>query len=222
MKNYVDSILEDVIDHALDREFSIGAMLPQCGNYNPSPEEINTEYILKMIASDNGGYATVESFEDVDNVTDSLYEDLFLEASEKTPIEMRSIVDKLNSKGYKVKYASPGHLNTKFKNDKNGDRISYQKLVSTARVIFKDSEIKIEAPYLWELKILDGCTGLYVKPYTYNEKSQGSKEEAFKHWREMYLQSLDEWASKTDNINGQNEKKSTNKTLDKLKLKFKD
>ena len=44
MKNYVDSILEDVIDHALDREFSIGAMLPQCGNYNPSPEEINTEY----------------------------------------------------------------------------------------------------------------------------------------------------------------------------------
>lgn len=216
----LDEYYESVMDHVYDREFCVANMLPIVGLSDNESEPITTEDIINMISTTNNEYST-ESFDDVFKITDNLYYELFSESSVKTPIEMSKIVDKLDSKGYKVKYASPGHLNTRFKNDRNKDLIINGKLTSTARVIFKNIEKKIEPPYLWEFKVLDGCTGLYVKPYSYSEEYQGSPEEAFKKWQEEYMNSLDQWASKRNNINGKNQDKQRNNSLNSLKLKWK-
>jgi hypothetical protein len=211
------SILEDTMDRLLETENMAAQLLPQIGN-TEGPDCISTKDIIDMVSSADDDY-DVKSFTDVDRVVNEMYNNLF-EASVETPDEMKRIVEHLESKGYKVKYASPGHLNTKFKNDRNGDRISNSKMVSTARIIFKNPELKIEPPYLWELKIMDDCTGLYVKPYTYNEASQGSKDEAFIKWKENYMKSLDEWAHKSDNIDGTTQKKRDKLFLTNAKAKL--
>lgn len=223
--NYIDKIFESVTDHAYDKEFCIGNMLPTIGLCDNIGKPMTTEDIIKMISTTDNDTATYESFSKISNITDNFYDSLFTEASVKTPEAMKSIVDKLNSKGYEVKYASPGHANTAFKNDVYEDHVINGKLTSTARVIFKNNELNVEAPDLWEFKVLDGCTGLYVKPYSYSNESQGTPEEAFNAWQEAYLASLDKWASRRDNINGTNTSKNINKNLNstksKLKLKWK-
>ena len=170
-----------------------------------------------MINGTNENQCTFEAFDDLMSITDNLYERLFTEASAKTPSQMRQIVDKLNRKGYKVKYASPGHQNTSFKNDVYSDHVINGKLTTTARVIFKNPETKVEPPYLWYFKVMDDCTGIYVKPYSYSKDSQGSPQEAFAKWQEQYMISLDEWASKLDNITGKTENNNINNSLNNMK-----
>lgn len=103
-------------------------------------------------------------------------------------------VKKLEAKGYQVKYASPGHENTTFKNDKNDDKIINGKYRSTGRIIFSRNYNFKNTPKGWEWKSIDNGEkkALYVKPYTYNEEL-GSKEQVFKRWREFYLKSLVDW-----------------------------
>ena len=114
----LDEYYESVMDHVYDREFCVANMLPIVGLSDDETDPITTADIINMISTTNNQYST-ESFDDVFKITDNLYYELFSESSVKTPIEMSKIVDKLDSKGYKVKYASPGHLNTRFKNDRN-------------------------------------------------------------------------------------------------------
>lgn len=125
-----------------------------------------------------------------------LYEKYFGESEENlVPDEIETQVRKLNGKGYKVKYASPGHENTSWGSDKNNDRIINGKFATTARIIFsRDYKFK-NTPKGWEWKVLEGDSekkALYVKPYSYNEKL-GSKDKVFKKWREFYLSSLTDW-----------------------------
>ena len=136
----------------------------------------------------------IEVMEYTDGLVDDLFNDFFMEGNNPDiPDEIESVVKKLESKGYKVKYASPGHSNTKFSNDRNKDGIIYAKLVTTGRIIFeKDYKFK-NTPQGWEWKILNnGAKALYVKKYTYNEK-MGTEKEAFEKWKDFYLSTIRDW-----------------------------
>lgn len=107
--------------------------------------------------------------------------------------DIEDCVKMLENKDYRVKYASPGHDNTKFSNDANKDGVINNKLVSTARVIFNKDYGFDTTPKGWEWKILsNGSKALYVRPFTYNKK-YGSQSEAFNKWKIFYIGSLRDW-----------------------------
>lgn len=111
------------------------------------------------------------------------------------PDSIEPVVDTLESKGYMVKYSSPGYANTRFDNDKNKDGIINAKLVSTARIIFSRDYNFSKTPQGWEWKVMNnGAKALYAKQYTYNEK-MGTKKEAFQKWKAKYMQSIKDWAA---------------------------
>ena len=121
---------------------------------------------------------------------------LYFEAGDPDiPDLIEPIVKQLESKGYQVKYASPGHINTTFDNDRNKDGVINSKMTSTARIIFsRDYHFKT-TPQGWEWKILQNDSkALYVKPYTYNEK-MGPKDEAFKKWQTFYISNIKSWVT---------------------------
>ena len=126
---------------------------------------------------------------------------IFLEAGDpKINDEIEPIVKKLESKGYQVKYASPGYQNTKFSNDKNDDHVVNGKFVTTGRIIFSRDYKFDNTPEGWEWKSLDnGAKGLYVKPYTYNE-DKGSEAEQFKLWKSRYLNSIRKWVNEIQKV----------------------
>lgn len=141
--------------------------------------------------------------DDMDCVEDLMYE-FFGESSnggdKRIPDLIEPVVHQIESKGYKVKYASPGHANTRFDNDRNKDGVINSKIVTTGRIIFeRDYKFK-STPQGWEWKVLEnGSKALYVKPYTYNEKI-GSPEEAFEKWQTFYMDSIKDWAVKLPQI----------------------
>ena len=133
---------------------------------------------------------------DTNLLLENMMNEYFNEASNnEIPDLIENAVKILERKGYRVKYASPGHLNTNFKQDKNNDHVVYGKFASTGRIIFeRDYKFK-NTPQGWEWKVLhNNAKALYVKPYTYNEK-MGSKEEAFKKWQTFYIDSIKSWAN---------------------------
>lgn len=139
------------------------------------------------------------------NMKDSLANELafmYFESDNDTDIPdlIEPIVKELESKGYQVKYASPGHINTRFNNDRNKDGVINSKMTSTARVIFsRDYRFKA-TPQGWEWRILhNNSKALYVKPYTFNEK-MGNAEEAFKKWQTFYITNLKTWAAELPKV----------------------
>ena len=129
------------------------------------------------------------------SLTDDMIFMYFSESNDdKIPDLIEPIVKKIESKGYEVKYASPGHVNTSFNNDRNEDGVINAKMVTTARIIFARNYKFKNTPQGWEWKILhNGSKALYARPYTYNEK-MGSKEKAFEKWQTFYIDALKEWA----------------------------
>lgn len=116
------------------------------------------------------------------------------------PDLIEPIIKQLESKGYQVKYASPGHVNTRFDNDKNKDGVINAKMTSTARIIFSRDYHFNTTPQGWEWKVLhNDAKALYVKPYTYNEK-MGSKEDAFKKWQTFYISNIKTWAAELPKV----------------------
>lgn len=106
------------------------------------------------------------------------------------------IVKKLESKGYNVKYSSPGYDNTRFSNDRDKDGIINGKLVSTAKIVFGRNYRFETTPQGWEWKVLaSGDKALYVKALTYNKK-QGTEKEAFEKWQQYYLSTIRDWVVK--------------------------
>ena len=127
--------------------------------------------------------------------------------------DMRDPVSKLNEKGYKVKYSCAGHENTKVKEDRNKDLVKNGKLYSTARIQFEGKVNFGKLPERWERKdTKDGCTALYVKPYTYNEK-QGTPSEAYDKWKEAYMLSLNEWIKDLPNKDTSSEEKEVEESV---------
>ena len=112
--------------------------------------------------------------------------------------EIKPIVNKLNSLGYKVKYASPGHEKLRKKEDFEPDGVYYGRLYSDARIMF-DKKYKLpDAPKYWYLRDVDGCSYLDISPLKYND-SDGTPDEAFKKWKDNYMQSLKEYVDSLDN-----------------------
>ena len=111
--------------------------------------------------------------------------------------EIKPIVEKLNAKGYKVKYASPGHRNLRKKEDKEPDGVYYDNLYSDARIMFKDLYKFPDAPKYWHWRVVDGCSYLDISPKKYDKKD-GTPDEAFAKWKENYMYNLREYVDKLE------------------------
>lgn len=139
------------------------------------------------------------------NMRESLADDLAFmyfesENDSSIPDLIEPVIKQLESKGYQVKYASPGHVNTRFDNDRNKDGVINAKMTSTARIIFSRDYHFNTTPQGWEWKVLhNDAKALYVKPYTYNEK-MGSKEDAFKKWQTFYISNIKTWAAELPKV----------------------
>ena len=178
--NYVEPKYEEQLANRIIENMKI---------YNIDASSIGDKNRLKKYIIEGSRY----------DMTHSLVKDLeflyFESGDPDIPDLIEPIVKQLESKGYQVKYASPGHTNTRFDNDQNKDGVINAKMRSTARIIFsRDYRFKT-TPQGWEWKVLEnGSKALYVKPYTYNEK-MGSKEEAFKKWQTFYIDNMKSWVT---------------------------
>ena len=109
--------------------------------------------------------------------------------------EIKGVVNTFNSKGYTVKYASPGHINLRKKEDREPDGVYYNKLYTDARVMFTDDFglSKHTAPKHWKWRMVDGCDYLDAKELAYDEKD-GTPNEAFKKYKSEAMEALREFA----------------------------
>lgn len=151
---------------------------------------------------------------------DILFEKYFGEASKSEDIEcvpdkIEPMVKKLENKKYRVKYASPGHANTKFDNDKNKDGVINGKMVSTGRIIFERDYHFDGTPDGWEWKTLsNGFKALYVKPFSYNG-NDGKENEAFHKWQNDYLSNLNKWIESLPMMDSENPRNKPEKDSEK-------
>jgi len=132
------------------------------------------------------------------SMLDAMIYNLFGESSEegdpKVPDLIESAVKILEDKGYDVKYASPGYVDTRFSNDRDKDGVINGKHATTGRIIFARDYSFNETPKFWEWKVLSNKSkALYVKPYSYNGP-QGKEDENFKKWQAAYIDSVASWA----------------------------
>ena len=117
------------------------------------------------------------------------------EAASKEDIDpdIKSTIELLNRLGYKTKYSSAGHRDERSKDDRDKNGVYYGKLYTTARITFDGNYKFDQLPKGWYQNFNSDKTGIYVKPFTYNEKD-GSPDEAFEKWRSEYISALKEWA----------------------------
>ena len=102
----------------------------------------------------------------------------------------------LNSKGYQVKYSSPGYPSERRKEDIYKDGVLNGKLYTSARLVFKKDYKFKDVPKGWELKVMDNdAIGLYVKNPTY-KITDGVPKEAFYNWKNKYMGNLRRWAER--------------------------
>lgn len=106
--------------------------------------------------------------------------------------EMQKYIDKLNDKGYKTLYSSPGHDNIRAKEDPNKDGVYYGKIYCDARLMFGDNYDFEEAPKYWHWRQVDGKSYLDITPITF-KGDEGSRDKQYAEWKEKYLKSLDDW-----------------------------
>lgn len=104
--------------------------------------------------------------------------------------EIKPIVDKLNNKGYKVKYASPGHKHLRKKEDREPDGVYHGKLYSDARIMFADKYDFPNPPKYWHWREVDGCSYLDITPEGYDASGSDTPDEAFAKWKKEYMESL--------------------------------
>lgn len=163
---------------------------------------INKARIKKMKESPT----TLEyQYDDIDSLFDNFFGESMKSGNPDIPDSIEDTINIIESKGYKVKYSSPGYANTRFKSDRNKDKVIYNKFISTGRVIFSYNYKFTETPKYWEWKALNnGTKALYVKPFTYN-KTNGDKNEAFAKWKQSYLNELRKWAVSLPKAGTQNE-----------------
>lgn len=143
---------------------------------------------------------------------DEIFNEYFAESntSDKVPDNIEDSVKVLESKGYNVKYASPGYVNSPFTRDANKDGILNGKFVSTARVIFERDYHFSSTPQGWTWKVLDnGSKALYVKPHSYDYDKADDKEKQFVEWQAWYLTSLYDWAKSISNRGDDNKEGTT-------------
>ena len=120
--------------------------------------------------------------------------------------EMQKYIDKLNDKGYKTLYSSPGHDNIRAKEDPNKDGVYYGKIYCDARLMFGDNYDFGEAPKYWHWRHVDGKSYLDITPITF-KGDYGSRDKQYAEWKEKYLKSLDEWIDELPDASDNGKKK---------------
>ena len=120
--------------------------------------------------------------------------DAYFEAKKDMEAEIAPIVDMLEEKGYRVKYASPGHSKLCKKEDKEPDGVYKGKIYSDARIMFEEKYDFSGCPEGWHWREVDGCSYLDINEKTYDEKD-GTPNEAFDKWKKSYMNSLKNWVS---------------------------
>lgn len=153
-------------------------------------------------------YASTDDFID-DEVTS--------EAADMEP-EIKPIVDKLNSLGYTVKYASPGHTKLRKKEDNERDGKYYGKLYTDARIMFTSDYKLPDAPKGWKWRTVDKKDYLDVIPKEHDPKD-GSPDEAFNKWKKEYMDSLRNWANSLPKADSSNITKANDNTAENKKRK---
>lgn len=122
------------------------------------------------------------------------YEDILVTEKADMEKEIAPIVETFNKKGYKVKYASPGHKHLRKKEDQEPDGVFKGKLYSDARVVFEEKYSFPKAPKYWTWKDVDNCSYLDIVEEDYKE-SDGTPDEVFSKWKSAYMDSLKEFAN---------------------------
>ena len=117
--------------------------------------------------------------------------------------DMKKPIRMLEDKGYMVKYSCAGHPHTRIHADRNKDGVRNGKLYTTARLTFEKKYDFKKAPDHWILSEKDNHSAIYVKPYTYGEH-QGTEDEAWEKWKEMYMLTLLDWIRELPNISSKN------------------
>lgn len=133
--------------------------------------------------------------------------------------EIKPIVAKFNEKGYKVKYASPGHHQLRKKEDKEPDGVYKGKLYSDARVMFDKEYNMGEAPKCWKWRTVDGCSYLDVVERNYDSE-KGTPDEEFSRWKKEYMDSLRKFADdlgKEESDKTENEEEVKESVYDEMK-----
>lgn len=156
----------------------------------------------KPLDSPDNGFYTMNF------VNESTNEEIITE-SRNMEDEIKPIVDELNRKGYKVKYASPGHKKLRKKEDSEPDGVYYNKLYSDARIMFKDKYDFPPAPEFWKFREVDGCSYLDIKEKTYSNKNI-TPDEDFAKWKADYMKSLKDYV---DSLKPLNDDSNDNKEI---------
>lgn len=120
--------------------------------------------------------------------------------------EMQKYIDKLNDKGYKTLYSSPGHDNIRAKEDSNKDGVYYGKIYNDARLMFDADYNFGKAPKYWHWRQVDGKSYLDITPITF-KGDDSSRDKQYAEWKEKYLKSLDEWIDELPDASDNGKKK---------------
>lgn len=151
----------------------------------------------------------VDIYEFTTGIADSLLEEksslptFYATEAADVDLDMKGIVKILNEKGYKVKYSCGGHPASPKKEDRDRNNVYYNKLYTTARIVF-DGKYKFQvAPKGWHFnptteKNNPPRTSLYADEITYNDK-RGSGNQAFLAWKNKYMSALRTWVSQIPN-----------------------
>lgn len=150
--------------------------------------------------------------------TDDITNDPVTVEAADMEVEIKPIVTKLNTLGYQVKYASPGHTKLRKKEDKQKNGVYYSKLYSDARVMFKGDYNFPDAPKGWKWRTVDKKDYLDVIPKPYDEKD-GSPVEAFDKWKKEYMDSLRNWVNSLPNAKSSSITKANDNTAENKKRK---
>jgi hypothetical protein len=169
----------------------------------------------KKLASEEKQQAKTDKIDEDKSVTEST-DDLIMEAADMED-EIRPIVSKLNEKGYKVKYASPGHTKLRKKEDREPDGVYHGKLYSDARIMFTDKYDFPAPPKYWHWREVDGCSYLDITPKGYDVQGNKTPDEAFKEWKSDYMASL---RSFVDSLPANGKKESEDKETEESVSEF--
>ena len=120
--------------------------------------------------------------------------------------EIQEYIDRLNDKGYKTLYSSPGHQNIKAKEDPNKDGVYYGKIYNDARIMFDDKYNFGVAPKYWYWRQVDGKSYLDIIPITFS-RDKDSRDKQYSEWKKKYLKSLSDWIDELPDASDNGKKK---------------
>ena len=124
-------------------------------------------------------------------------ESVMLEGYGEIDDDIKGAVNKLNRLGYKTRSSCSGHTRSRTKSDVYRDGIKYDKLYTTARIVF-DKDYDIGHPKGWKIKKFDGTVGIYPDEKYYNP-DDGMPDDAFSTWKQEYMKDLRNWV---DSLSG--------------------